>query len=544
MSPSELLLPLESDLLITEMTMTEDLLVVVATPLTTSACCPLCGSTSDRAHSRYRRTVADLPFGDRSLVVRLVVRRFKCGNAGCRRAVFCERLTKFVDAYARSTTRLKSLQRAIGTAVGGEAGSRLAEELAVPVSGDTLIRRVRTMPTEPEPFVRYLGIDDFAFRRGHDYGTILIDLERGRVIDILKSRDSADVEVWLKAHPGIEVITRDRASAYAKAASGGAPQAKQVVDHWHLLKNLREAAERLHDRHRKTVQKHLKSNPPSAAELELPTFQDVSVPEEPEVPELSAREEARDAKRQQRVEDYNRVRELHAAGQSIRQIATTLDRDRETVTRYLQADTFPDRQPAPRAQAKYRDHLDRRLNEGCRNAAVLHRELIADGRSVSYYSVRRYVRRRLIAMGRDSTADVSVVRPTPRLPSAKQLSFMIIRKPDERDEEEQSRVETLTGINEELSNALELVVVFAAMVRGALALTLKEWLTKADASGCAEIRSFAKTLRQDEAAVQAGMTEPWSNGPVEGQVNRLKMIKRQMYGRAGFELLRARVRAA
>jgi hypothetical protein len=119
----------------------------------TSACCPLCGSTSDRTHSRFRRTVADLPFGDRLLVVRLIVRRFKCGNAGCRRAVFCERLPKLVDAYARSTNRLKSLQRVIGTTAGGEAGSRLAEELEVPVSGDTLIRRVRTMPTEPEPDV-------------------------------------------------------------------------------------------------------------------------------------------------------------------------------------------------------------------------------------------------------------------------------------------------------------------------------------------------------------------------------------------------------
>jgi transposase len=220
----------------------------------------------------------------------------------------------------------------------------------------------------------------------------------------------------------------------------------------------------------------------------------------------------------------------------------TLDLDRETVARYLQADSFPDRQAAPRTLVKYRDYLDQRLNEGCRNAAELHREVIAAGLSASYYSVRRYVRRRLVALGRASEAGASVIEP--RVPSAKQLSFMIIRKPDERDEEEQSRVETVVGIDEEMSNALELVVMFAAMVRGALTLTLKEWLTKADVSVCAEVRSFAKTLRQDEAAVQAGMTESWSNGPVEGQVNRLKMIKRQMYGRAGFELLRARVRAA
>jgi transposase len=191
---------------------------------------------------------------------------------------------------------------------------------------------------------------------------------------------------------------------------------------------------------------------------------------------------------------------------------------------------------------KYRNYLDQRLNEGCRNAAELHRELMEAGLSTSYYSVRRYVRRRLVILGRESEPERSVREP--RVPSAKQLSFMIIRKPDERDEEEQSRVETLIGIDDEMSNALNLIILFAAMIRGALALTLKEWLAKADASMCAEVRAFARTLRQDEEAVQAGITEPWSNGPVEGQVNRLKMIKRQMYGRAGFELLRARVRAA
>ncbi len=542
MSPTELLLPPECDVLITEVSMTEEFLVVVASPISASASCPLCGTTSERIHSRYRRTVADLPIGNRSLALRLVVRRFACKNAGCRRAVFCERLPKLVDAYARSTMRLKSLHRAIGTTAGGEPGSRLAEELAIPVSGDTIIRRVKTSPVEPETPVRCLGIDDFAFRKGHDYGTILIDLERGRVIDILKSRDCADVEAWLKAHPGIEVITRDRASAYANAASGGAPQAMQVADRWHLLKNVREAAERLLNRRRKLVHKHLKIETPTpTVELELPTFQDVSVSDEPETPPLTAREESREAKRQQQVEQYDRVRELHAAGESIRGIATTLELDRETVTRYVQADSFPDRQSAPRAPTKYRDFLDQRLSEGWRNAAELHRELIADGQSTSYYSVRRYVRRRLIAMGRESAPDAS---PVPRLPSAKQLSFTIIRKPEERDEEEQSRVETLKRIDDELTSALDLIVMFAAMVRGVLTLTLKDWLTKADASECVEIRNFAKTLHQDEAAVQAGMTEPWSNGPVEGQVNRLKTIKRQMYGRAGFELLRARVRAA
>lgn len=542
MFPTDLLVPPACDLLITEMVMTEDLLVVVATPTATTSSCPCCGSASDRVHSRYRRTVADLPFGGRQLALRLAVRRFFCPHAGCPRQVFCERLSNLVEAYARSTKRLESLQQSLGVTAGGEAGARLSKEMAMPVSGDTLIRRVKAIPREPEVSVRCLGIDDFAFRKRQTYGTILIDLERGRVIDLLKSREADDVEAWLKAHPGVEVITRDRALAYANAASRGAPEAKQVADRWHLLKNVREAVERLLDRRHKAVKACLKDLLPPAPELDFPGD---SEPVKPVSLPLTAREETREGKRQQRLDVFNRVHELHAAGTSNRQIASMLDLDRETVARYLPAESVPVRRSSPsRPRAKYRENLDRRLSEGCRNAAALHRELIADGLDVSYYAVRRYVRRRLISLGRKSISGSSNREPESRIPSAKQLSFVVIRKPEERDDEEQSRVDALTGLDEAMSRALELFMQFAAMIRGVRNLSLADWLTKTDASDCAEVRSFAKTLRQDEAAVQAGMTQPWSNGPVEGQVNRLKMIKRQMYGRAGFELLRARVCAA
>jgi transposase len=541
MSPTDLLVPPGCDLLITEMAMTEDLLVVVATPTAMSSCCPCCGSASDRVHSRYRRTVGDLPFGGRQLALRLMVRKFFCSNPGCQRQVFCERLSNFVEAYARSTKRLQSLQQSLGATAGGEAGSRLARDMAMPVSGDTLIRRVKASTREPETPVRCLGIDDFAFRKGQHYGTILIDLERGRVIDLLKSREADDVDAWLKAHPGVEVITRDRASAYANAASSGAPQAKQVADRWHLLKNVREAVERLLDRRHKAVKVCLKEHPPPTHELDSPGFSGDPEPLEPQTILLTAREEFLEGKRQQRLDVFNRVHEIHAAGTSNRQIATLLDLDRDTVARYLKAESFPERKSSPSLPSeKYREYLDRRLNEGCRNAAALHRELIADGLDVSYYAVRRYVRRRLTALGAESASG----KPEARRPSAKQLSFMIIRKPEERDDEEQSRIDALTSIDDAMSQALELVVQFAAMIRGVLALSLADWLSNADASDCAEIQAFAKTLRQDKEAVQAAMAEPWSNGPVEGQVNRLKLIKRQMYGRAGFELLRARVCAA
>lgn len=361
----------------------------------------------------------------------------------------------------------------------------------------------------------------------------------------MRSRESADVEAWLKARPGIEIITRDRAAAYANAASNGAPQAMQVADRWHLMKNLREAVERVLDRRHPAVRACLKSLPSSPPAPDPSTTPDPPKPERPAPRPLTPREQTREARRQQRHETFGRVHALHAAGTSNRQIAAMLRLDRDTVTRYLRAECVPERRtPSPRRTATYREYLDRKLSEGCRNAAALHRELIADGQAVSYYAVRRYVRRRLLATGRASGSNTPPGDSASRLPTAKQLSFLIVRRPEEREDEEQATVEALTSLDAAMATALALVVQLAAMIRGVSQLPLAEWLATADASDCAELQGFARTLHQDAAAVEAALTTPWSNGPVEGQVNRLKLIKRQMYGRAGFDLLRARVCAA
>ncbi len=244
---------------------TPALVVAHFTATAKSAACPSCGTPSDRARSPYRRTVADLPCQERLLALRFRLCRFRCTQAGCPRTVFCERLPGLLAAHARSTDRLTNYHRAVGFALGGEAGARLAEHLDMPTSPDTPLRRVKNAPDRPAPAPRCVGVDDWAIRKGQRYGTILVDLECGRVLDLLPGRDGTALQAWLQEHPGVELITHDRWAAFAKAAAAGAPQARQLADRWHLLKTV----ERLLGRMAAAVQASLRE--PAPVEEHPPT---------------------------------------------------------------------------------------------------------------------------------------------------------------------------------------------------------------------------------------------------------------------------------
>src|SRR5215218_5766547 len=314
-----------------------------------SASCPLCGHKTARLHSHYRRTVADLPWGGRSVRLSLLVRRFRCSAPACPRRIFAERLASVAEPYARKTTRLHEVLRLVGFVLGGEGGARLLWRLGMSASPSTLLRYVRDTPSVVHPQPNAIGIDDWAFRRGHHYGTIVVDLERHQVINLLEDREAGSVLAWLKRHPEIRLIARDRSGAYAEAATKGAPQAVQVADRWHLLKNATEVVQRFAERNHAVL-----------------------------------------------GQAAQRVMQLHRHGVSERGIARALSINRATVRKFIGAGTFPERASHKRVGSildPYIPYIHRRWAEGCDNAIQLWREIEALGYGGKVAMVRRYARR-------------------------------------------------------------------------------------------------------------------------------------------------------
>jgi transposase len=512
---------------------------------TLDACCPLCNLPSRSVHSRYVRKLADLPCQELRVAIRLQVRRFRCSTPQCVRRIFAERFT-FVAAFARGSRRLQDIHARIGLAVGGEGGARLSNRLAIPTSPDTILRRIRRVPLPPGAPVRVLGVDDWAFRRGHTYGTILCDLERRRAIDLLPERSAESLAAWLKDHPEVEIISRDRGDDYIKGASTGAPQAVQVADRWHLLRNLGDAVRGVVDRLAGKIRRVVETVVPTTPVAALPApvadgVRDQPVPPEP--PEPTRYRRLQQERRQRRLDRYRQVRELHQQGMSFRAIGRRLGINRATARRLAQAESFPERAPrlTPRRTDALTDYLRSRWDAGCRNAAQLFAELKAKGENVSYYMVRRRLARwhERTALG---TAGPGVPPPCRPRFSPRRVVRLLLKPKAEMTEDERALYERLAQEESALARTAELGRQFRTMVRERQRDALTEWIARSRApSAPPEIRGFAKGIQEDEQAVRAALHHEWSNGQVEGQVNRLKTLKRQMFGRANFDLLRRRV---
>ncbi len=502
--------------------------------------CPVCAESATRVHSRYQRTVTDLPWAGRRVRLLMQVRRFFCDTPTCPRAIFAERLGPAIAAYARRTTRLTEQLQRVAFALGGEAGTLLVGELGMPASASTLLRLQRrtSLPTPPPP--KIIGVDDFAFRKGQRYGTLIVDLERHRPIDVLPDREAETLAAWLRAHPQIEVISRDRASTYADGAAQGAPQAIQVADRFHLLQNVGDALQRVLQRHpaalRAAAQAHADLVPPGPAPLPAPP-----APSNPDHPALMAAPRPDLGEREQR---FGTVLTLHAQGWSVRRIAAEVQLNWRTVKRYILARELPKR-GAPAIQVTssvtpYLGYVEQRWREGCHNGMQLLEEIRAKGYQGSYSSICRALKRYRQGDGRRTVPTPTTPRP-PRTLSPRQAMWLLLRPAEDLTEAERAARQALCAAHEAIATPTKLTRTFGQIVRERAVAALDPWLEAAATSGVGEFKRFAASLRRDYAAVQAALSTVWSNGQLEGQINRLKGIKKAMYGRGKFDLLRRRV---
>jgi transposase len=470
----------------------------------------------------------DTAIGGCEVVICLTVRRFLCLEPGCAKVTFAEQVSGLTSRHARRTPIVTAVLEAVALALGGRAGARMSGHLAAAVSRMTLLRLIRAMP---DPAVtaspRVLGVDEFALRKGRVYGTLLVDVETRRPVDILDDRSSESFAAWLSARPGAELICRDRAGVYSDGGRQGAPAAVQVADRWHLWHNLGEAVERAVARHRE----HL----PAALGAQ---------PREPAAP-ATAPDPPPDVPRTGRVPD--RTRERHAAvhrmladRRSHREIADRLGLSRNTVRRFARAASPEEllvndgtgRQPS--ILAEHEPYLRGRWNSGCSNATLLWQEIRARGYPGGYGQVRDYLAR-FRAAGQIPT-------PAPVPPKARAVTAWIMTRPDRLADADRAALDAILAASPELADVTASVRAFAAIMNERRGRKLLEpWMTAALATGDPALRSFVTGLRADQDAVVNGLSLPWSSGAVEGHVNRIKMIKRQMYGRANPDLLRRRV---
>ncbi|HEY4544898.1 MAG TPA: ISL3 family transposase [Pedomonas sp.] len=498
-------------------------IVIRCRPRTGAANCSCCGQASNRLHSHYERRMADLPWQGHRVRIHLRVRRLRCDNSLCARQIFAETASDVVEPYGRRLRRLSNVLRWVGLGLGGEAGARLLDRLGMPASADTLLRVVRTPDRPSCSTPRVLGVDDWAWRKGQRYGTILVDLETNEIIDLLADREAATLARWLTEHAGVKVIARDRAGAYALGAREGAPEAQQVADRWHLLRNCSEALLDVLERGHRVVREIGKS----LADQNMPCRESPSG-----AYRASKAARLQTERRHRRRALFDRVMELSRLGWSQLAIKRELGTDLKTIRKW-QRDKAPGSWERtvfkPDAVEPFEEYLRQRWAQGCRNATQLYREICGQGYQGNAKAFRCWVKVRL----REGTP-----APTSRPATPRQAARLVTKERDMLAQPDREFVQALCTASPEITRAAGLARRFQAMIQTRDSDALAGWLEDTLMSPPA---SLARGLLRDVDAVRAALSLPWSSGPVEGKIHKLKLIKRSMYGRAGLDLLRVRV---
>ncbi|MFK0160749.1 ISL3 family transposase, partial [Streptomyces sp. NPDC090493] len=487
-----------------------DILVVEAVSTARPGRCPDCRKQARRVHSTYQRSLDERPLGWYRVIVRLRVRRYFCDRGSCSRATFVEQVAGLSARYRRSSTGLVGWLWSIAIELGGRPAARLCRRLRL-AAGRTRLLRLLTAPTVPDRAPRVLGVDEFAFRKGCTYGTVLVDVEAGRVVDVLPDRTSETFAAWLNEHPGAEIICRDRATAYTKAVREAAPDALEVADRWHLLQNLSAAVEKTCHQHRDCLRKRAEeetvTEAPEAAPMLLPPA---------ELPRTQIIERTR-----HRYEDIHRLLEKRW---TISAIARRLNLDRKTVRRFRDTDLdqllVSARERRPNGVLEpFKAYLNARFTEA--QGQVSGTRLFLEIQALGYCGSRQVVRKHLAALRAGTAEPVRADIPSPR-----KITSWIMRPREALTDSQNERLLQVRLACPDITRACNLARAFADLVRHRRGYLLLEWIRQAEQDAPKPMKGFASFLRQDLDAVTAGLTLPWSSGVVEGHVNRVILWNR------------------
>ncbi len=481
--------------------------------------CPQCGTKSSRVHSRYRRRASDLPWSSWPVQLMVHTRKFFCDNIRCLRRIFTETFPGVLAPYARRTQRLGQALLELVHSSNAESATRIGGFLGYPTSPDTLLRCQRQEPISVAP-PRVLGVDEFALRRGCTYATILVDLERHWPVDILEGKQAEPLTRWLGDHPGVDILTRDRAEAYALAGRTGAPAAQQVADRFHLVHNVGEALKKL-----LRSQRWIVLEPETVATRAPP---DPILPTEPSpqaiLPKPTPRKQA----------IWEAIQQQKGCGYSNGAIARELGINRKTVRRYLALDHPPTYAPRLGRGTKltpYLPYLRQRWDEGCHNARQLFGELVVRGYRGAETRVRDAVHP---WRGQQSTS-------FQRRRSTSSLHWMVLKPQQRLSDADYHELQSFLEVNPQLARGHQLKESFRQIVAQGDLEGLDGWREQAASSGLRPFQSLAWSFGKDYQAIQMALTTSWSNAQCEGQICRVKLIKRLGYGRAKLDLLRQRI---
>ncbi len=504
-------------------------LVLTCERVTHVAPCPVCGTPARRIHSRYERTIWDLSVQNVQVVLHLHVRKFYCDRPGCPRRIFVERLPQVTSAHGRFTFGLRESLGQLGREQGGASGARSATLLGMQVTARAILRFMHTLPLPPITSPRIIGLDEWAWKRGQRYGAIVVDLEGNKPIALLPDRSQQTVIHWLKRYPTIIIVARDRSKEFAAAITEALPEAKHVADRWHVAKNLTEHLDKVVSARWKQLTKAVGEPEPSEA-----------VPASPPVRRL--RQSPGEAR-------YQQMLALKEAGLPTGTVAKRLGVRPRTIQRWLAQEHGPytgPRKPRRSPLDWSTRYLRQRWETGEYNGTVLWEELKAQGYTGSPRSVyrrlakwREHPRKRGLPTSPESVPRSPLEDVTPG-----QVIGWMLTRPGQLRPEAQVQLDRLCQMDDILAQARELTQGFLGLIRHHNSEGLGSWLKEVRASTIREFLTFARSLERDKAAIVAGLTLPYSTGPVEGHINRLKLIKQQAYGRAGLSYLQHRLLSA